>query len=112
MPGGPTAGNLVDEAIAGVSARLNRGVEIGNPVADMMDARPPASQEFPDGTVRIGRSQQFYSRVSEGKAQDGGSVYHLGWIRLHSQDVAVEGNCRLEIWNGNTDMGDAGAISH
>jgi hypothetical protein len=61
MPGCPTPGYLVDQAIAGVSARLNRGVKIGNPLADMVDARSPASQEFPDGTIRVGGGQQLDS---------------------------------------------------
>lgn len=106
------AGDFVDQLIAGISACLNRGVEIRNPVTDMMDAGSAASQEFPDRAVRIGGSQQFDRRVSERKAQDGSPVHHLGWVGLHSQDVAVKGQCRLEIWNGNADMGDAGAISH
>ena len=106
------ARDLVDQPKAGVSARLDRRIEIGYPVADMVDAGSSASQEFPDRAVRISGSQQLDGRISERKGEDGSSVHLLGWIGLHAQDVAVKGECRLEVWNGNADMGDAGAISH
>ena len=36
----------------------------------------------------------------------------LGRMRRDAQDVPVEGERRFQVGDGNSDMGNAGAISH
>ena len=51
-PAGPGAGSLVDQAVAGRAAGRQRGVEIGHPVADVVDPGTATLEELGNGTVR------------------------------------------------------------
>ena len=63
--GDPAAGSaspwyFVHQPIPGGPAALERGVEIGNPIADMVDARASAGQESPNRGVRLERREQLH----------------------------------------------------
>jgi thioredoxin 1 len=111
-PGGSLSRDLVHQAIAGRAAGLERSIEVGNPVTDMMDAGPPPGEKFADRALRAERRKQLDLRVSEGERHDGGAIGDFRRTRLDSEDVTVEGERGLELGNGYTDVRDAGAISH
>ena len=56
---GPGARHLIDETVAGFPARGERGVEIGDPVADVVDARPPSCQKLGDRAIGVAGRQQL-----------------------------------------------------
>jgi hypothetical protein len=54
---GTGTGYLIHQAIAGRSTRSQRGFEIGDAIADVMDARSALGQESGNGTRRVGGGQ-------------------------------------------------------
>lgn len=109
---GPDAGRFVHEAIAGAAAGGQRSLEVGHAVADVMDAGSAARQELCDRAVgRIG-VQQLHLGLAERQGYDRRTVGVLGGMRREAEDIAVEGERRLEIIDGDTDMGYTGAVGH
>jgi len=111
-PAGSLAGDLVDQAIPCVPAGIQGRVQVGNTVTDVVNPGSAAGKKSPNGTVGVGRSQQFDFGVSQGETSDGGTVHHFRWMRLQAEDIAIEGQSRLQIVDGNANMGNVGAISH
>lgn len=112
----PSAGsrprNLVYQAVAGFPAGSDSGIQIGNSVADMMDAGAASSQELAHRAFLFHGSQQLDLGVTKRECQDGGPINHLGWMRLDSENIPVKGKGGFQIRNSNTDMSNAGAVEH
>jgi hypothetical protein len=106
------AGNLVDETIAGIPAGLNGSVQIGDAIADMMNAGTALRQKLAHRTVRLDRSQQLDFRFTERERQNGGAVSHFRWMRFDPEHIPVEGQCGVQVFNGYTDVSNAGAVDH
>jgi thioredoxin 1 len=103
---------LVNQAVTGRSAGLHRGIEIGDPVADVMNPRSALGEEFPNRAVSLDRSQQLHLGFAEWERQDPGSINGLRRMRLDPEHVTIKGYCRVEIGHGNADMRNAGAVKH
>lgn len=103
---------LVYQTVSGCPAGLECRVEIGNPVADVVNARASPGEEFSNGTVRVERREQLNLGVSQWKRQDGGAIDCFGRMRHDAKDVPVKGECRFHVGDGNSDMRDAGEIGH
>jgi hypothetical protein len=103
--------NLVDQTISRRAARLDGRVQVGDAVTDVMDTGAPLGQEPSNRGVSREWSQQLHLRLAERKRHNGGSVGNLGRVRFQSQDLAVEAECRWEISNGNSHVGNARAVS-
>lgn len=112
----PTAGAdarcFVDQLVAGLLAGSQGGVQIADPIADMVDSRPATGQEPGDWTFRFSRGKELDLRIAERERNDGSSVSRFGGMRLEGQHVAVERECRVEIGHGNPNMRNPGAIRH
>jgi hypothetical protein len=106
------ARNLVYQVIAGRATGLQRGIQVGDPVADMVDTGTAPGQESSNGSVGVLGSKELYLGLAERKAQNGGPIGHFGGTRRHPENDSVERGRRFEVGNGDPDMGDAGAISH
>ena len=52
------------------------------------------------------------SESPEGERQDGGAIDGFGRMRLDAEDVPVEGERRVQVGDGDSDMRDAGEIGH
>ena len=87
-------------------------VEIGDPVADVVDARSPTREKLRDRPVGIPRSQQLHFGLPEGQRDDGGTVGHLGLVGLETEHITIEGERRLDVRDGDPDMSDAGGSRH
>jgi thioredoxin 1 len=109
---GAEAGSFVDQPVAGGTAGFEGSVQVGHPVADVMNAGAAPGEEAGDGPLRIERGEQLHLRVAEGKSHDGGAVGRLRCLGVESEHVAVESEGRIEVGHGNADMRDAGAIRH
>ena len=109
---GARAGCLVYQLVTGLPAGGQGRIEIGNTVADVVNAGPAASKKSSDWTVRLERRQQLHERFTERQRHDGRAVGDFGRMRLDAEDVAVEGKGRIHIGHGNTNMGNPGAVSH
>src|SRR5690349_5752112 len=90
MPAGSAPGRLVDQAIAGLLAARQRGVEIRNTVADVMNAGTAFGKELRHGTRRIGRLEQLDVDRPEMQAHDRGTVGCFRVAGSKTEDVTVE----------------------
>src|SRR5213080_2246025 len=101
--------HLVDETIPRRPAALERLVQIRHAVADMMDARPAFGEKLRYRAVRIAGLEQLDLDVAQGQGDDRRAVGRLGTPRLEAEDVSVEAEGGVDGWNGDADVGDAGA---
>src|SRR5437867_12513303 len=109
----PTAGaapwHLVDETVSRRPAALERPVQIRHAVADMMDARPALGEKLRHRAVRIAGLEQLDLDVAQGQGDDRRAVGRLGAPRLEAEDGSVGAEGGVDGWNGEADVGDAGA---
>ena len=109
---GALAGDLVHETVSRPAAPLECGVEVGHPVADMMDAGATPLEEPGNRAGGITRREQLDFRLAERKGQDVGAVGRFRGVRLDAEYLPVEGGGDVEIGNGNADMRDARGFGH
>src|SRR5258708_317443 len=99
---------LVEEAEAGRLAAGERGVEIVDGEADVMDARTPVGDEPADGCVRGVGLEELHQRFAGVYGTDFPAVgvveRHLG----HAEDVAIEWYDGVEGCDCDADVGKAG----
>lgn len=105
-------GRFVDQPVARSSAGGEGDIEIGHPVADVMDARSAPLQEFRDRAVGRAGFEQFDLRRAKGERDDTGSVGFLGEARGETEDVVIERQRGLDALHGNADVGDTGVFGH
>lgn len=111
-PSRPGPRHLVYQAISGCPAGLECSVEVGHLIADVVNAGAPPGQEFSNWTVGVERGKQLHLRVAQGQCQDGGAINGFGRMRHDAQDVTVEGECRVQVGDSDSDVRDAGEIGH
>ena len=109
---GTGAGHLVHQTVARRAASLQRRIEVGNPVTNVVNPGPAPSQEPADRTVRVERREQLDLRVTEREPDDGSAIDGLRRMRLDAKDVAVERQRCLQIRDGNADVSDTRAVDH
>ena len=106
---GAAARRFIDEAVAGGAGAGQRGIQIGDAVADVVDPRAALGQEPGDRAVRIARLEQLDVDVAEREAHDRRAVGRLRVARVETQHVAIEwqgvGNAR----DRDADVGEARA---
>jgi hypothetical protein len=108
--GGSEPRYLVHQAISGGSTCIQRRVEIRHSIADVVDAWPPLGKEFSNRAVRREWGQQLHFGFAEGQRNDGGTIGRLGWVWLDPENIAIKGQCRLQIGYGNAHMGNARSV--
>ena len=64
---GPDPRYLIHQPVAVVASPLEGRIQVGDLVADVVDARAAALEEARDGTVGSGRFEQFHDRTAEGQ---------------------------------------------
>jgi thioredoxin 1 len=106
------AGNFIDQPVTGITASPEGSVQVGHPVADVMNAGAPPGEEPGDRTIRLERGEKLHLGIAERQRHDRGTVSRLRCLGFESEHVAVEGEGRIEVGHGNADMRDAGAIRH
>ena len=101
------AGSLVHEAKPKLAATGQRQVEVGDAVADVVDAGPPFGQEFGDGAFGLLGGEQLHLHVAESDGNNLGPIRCLWWGRLEAQHVAVEADGLGQVGDGYADVGDS-----
>jgi hypothetical protein len=102
---GPAPGGFIDEAVPGGSAAGQRGVEVRDAVADVVDSGAPASEKLGNGTRRIDRFEQLDVHVAESQTDDTRAVRGLGRAGNEAEDVTIERQGLGEARHGNADVG-------
>ena len=103
---------LVYQTISGFPAGLERGIEVGYLIADVVNTWAAFGQEFSNRTVGVARGKQLHFRFSQSKGYDGGAIDGFGRMRHDAEDVPVEGERGFQVRDGNSDMRNAGEIGH
>lgn len=106
------ARGVVNQTVSRRPASRQRRIEVGHSVTDMVNARTALCQESADGAVRAERREQFDLRFTEGKRYDGRSIGNFRGPGLDAQHIPVERQSGVQVGHCNSDMGNAGAISH
>src|SRR2546426_900851 len=101
---GPAPGRFIDQVIARRPAALQRGVEIGDAVGDVMDARTALRKELRHGTGGIAGLEQLDVDTAEIQADDRGAVEGFGPSGRESQDLAIEAKRLCEARDRDTDV--------
>ena len=112
MAAGSLAGKFVDQSVPRGATGVERPVEVGDPIADMMNARAAAREKFRNRAVDRARFQEFHRRGAEGKRYNPGTVGLLGSAGRESEDIAIEPQRALDALDGDADVGDDGTIGH
>lgn len=100
---------LVNEPDSGLAAALERGVEIVDGKADVMDAGPPLRHESRDRRGGIVRLEKLYQRLSGAQAHDARPIGIIESNFCQSQHVSEKGEALGEDLNRNANMGYARA---
>jgi len=112
MTAGTDPRDLIHQLIAGRATRRECPIEIGHPIADVVNAGPPAGQEPGDRTLgRLGL-QELHLRGTEGKGHDPGAVGPFWLAGREAQDVAIKGKRAFDTLNGDADVGDDRTLGH
>jgi hypothetical protein len=109
--GAPSRG-LVDQLVTGGPASLERGIQIGDPVTDVVNPGSPFFQESRHRTVRVARNQKLDFGVAEGQGNDGGTVGNFWRVRSEAEDVAIERERGVEIRHRHANVGNTGCLGH
>ena len=80
----------VDQLIARGATAFQRGVEIRDAIADMMNPGAAPGEEFGDGGIGIARLEQLDVDVPESQGNDDGAVRLFGRLGADAENVAIE----------------------
>jgi hypothetical protein len=110
----PTAGpgprNFVDQSVSRLATSRQRRLEIGNPVADVVNPRTPPFEEPGNGAIGAERREQLDLGIPEGERDDRRPIGLLRGMRAEAEDIPVEGERGVEVVHGDAYMSDAGVI--
>lgn len=103
---GPAPGRFIDQAVPKSLTALQRGIEIGDAVANVVDARPASGQKLGDGTRGIARLEELDVDGTEPQADDPGAIGGFRMPRREAEDVPVEGQGVGDARDGDADVSD------
>ena len=98
---------LIHQPVAGLAARSQGRVQIGNPVAEMVNAGAAPGQESRHRAVGIMGSEQLDVALPEGERYDRGAIGGFGRAGRDPEDLAVKGQGLLEVGYGYSHVGQA-----
>jgi hypothetical protein len=104
-------GTFIDQANARRAAPIERGVEIIDGKADVVDAGSALCDKPPDGRVVRASLQQFHERASAVEPGDSSTIGIIERNLGHGEHVAVERQDLVEHAHRNANVGDAGAAA-
>jgi hypothetical protein len=106
---GPAPGLFVDQPVPRRATARQGAIEVGDPVADVMDAGPAVGEKLRYGTPGVARFEQLDVHVAKGQADDGRPVRGFRRAGSELQHVAVERERFGDARHGDSDVRDAGA---
>ena len=97
---------FVDQPVPKFAAPREGSVEVGDTIADVVDAGPTLRQKFADRRVGNQRFKQLDVRVAEFKMYDSGAVYFFRSTHADVEHVAVKRHRVLDVRDCNSDVGN------
>jgi hypothetical protein len=104
---GPDSRALVDQAESGQATGIQSGVEVRDPVTDVVDAGSPLGEKLGDGTLGVPRLEQFDLDLAERQRNDLRAVRHFTTARSQTQDLRVERQGGIEVLDRDAHVGDS-----
>ena len=108
VPADTLARSFIYQAVSRATTRREGRVEIGNPVADVVDARSAASEKFRDWSRGIGGREQLEPGGAELDRPNGGPIDGFSGLRLDAEDVAIKSEGSVQIGDRDADVSDLG----
>lgn len=100
---------LIYELVAGATAGIEGFVQVGNPVADVMDTGAALGQEPGDGTIGGAGLQELDLGVAEVQRDDHRPIGHFGAAGGQTKDLGIKGKGCGDVLHRDANMGDPGA---
>lgn len=105
---GADAGLCIDQGVACVTTRREGLIEIGHPVADVVDSRATTRQESTDGRVGFRRFEELHLGATEVEMDDPCPIDRFGGTSGQAENVAVKAQRRIDTFDGDAEMGNSG----
>src|ERR1051325_5153311 len=103
---GAAAGNGVDQAVAGRPAALQRPIEIGHTVAEMVDPGPAFGEKPRHRALWILRLEELDPDVAQAERNDGRAVGGFGSGRLEAEHVPIKRKGGGDVVQGDAHMSE------
>jgi hypothetical protein len=100
---------LIHELVAGATTGIEGFVQIGDPVADVMDTGTAFGQEPGDGTIGGAGLQELDLGVAEVQRDDHRPIGHFGAAGGQTKDLGIKGKGCGDVLHRDANMGDPGA---
>ena len=108
--GRPVLGGVVEQAHAALTQRRRDGVDVGDPVRELLDALAVAREELGDRRFVAQRSEQLDAGAGvahgEHRLADALFLVDLLMDRTQAEGVGVELECVVEVGHGDADVVD------
>ncbi len=101
---------IVDHRYSGGSAAVERGFEIVDLEADVMDRGTAARHELPNWRIVVNSFEQLDERPASIQAADPRSVHRGKLSGLHSEDIPVKGKRIGDRADRNANVGNSDAL--
>src|SRR4051794_18548049 len=104
------ARGVVDELQAAVAQRVERSVDVGDAVGDVVQPRPAGREEATDGAVGLQRPQQLHVAVADVEQDrlDALGLDDLAVGELQAVRLLVQRDRGVEVLDGDPDVVDVG----
>ena len=109
---GTTARNLIHQLVTRGPAALEGGIEVGDPVTDVMNAGTAFFEEASDRAVRLARGQQLNFRFAERQGYDCGTIGFFRGVRSEAEYVTVERESGFKVSDRYANVGNTGCLGH
>ena len=108
VPADTLAWSFIDQTVSRASTRRERRVEIGNPVADVVDAGSAPSEKLRDWPRGIAGREQFEPGGAELDRPNGRAIDGFSGLRLDAEVVAIKSERSVQIVDRDADVSDLG----
>ena len=96
---------IVNQAVAGPAAALQRGFQVGNPETEVMDSGTVSFEVFRDRGAGLPGSEQFDHGAAHRHRNDRGAVGRLSRAGNRTEYLAVECQGPVEVGYRHPDVG-------
>lgn len=110
--GGSAARSFVNQAVAGLAAAFQCGIQVRDAVAYVMNAGAALFEEPGNRALRSLRTQQFDFGLPEGQGNDGGAIGGFRRMGNQAEYVTIERERGGQVRNRDADVSNPGWLGH
>jgi hypothetical protein len=102
------AGKIINEDVSVLATGSERGIEVADAVAHVMDTWTAPGDELGDRRIRTERLKQLDLGIAKGEMDDSGTVGFFRSANVHAEYVAIERSRSFDVVDGDAEMRDRG----